>query len=137
LSSLLIGAACLVSSAAQAQDRDVNASIISWAVTRPGTSRWAKVFTNKKLNVSILLQGTADAIRSADRDDRIGFIDIPSLVAAGKHASTVKSAVNYQKAPYCILAWSGAEYHSPKKLANLDWDKHASLCRRSGRPSWK
>jgi len=127
LSSLLIGAACLVSIAAQAQDRDVKFALdfISLGRHAPWYVALGKGFYKQEgLNVSILpSKGTADAIRSvATGTTEFGFIDIPSLVAAGNNASTVKIvAVNYQKAPYCIFSLDpGANIDSPKKLANLE-----------------
>jgi NitT/TauT family transport system substrate-binding protein len=126
-SLLALGAACLVASAAQAQDRDVKfvLDFISLGRHAPWYVALGKGFYKEEgLNVSILpSKGTADAIRSvATGTSEFGFIDIPSLVAAGSNASTVKIvAVNYQKAPYCIFSLDpGANIDSPKKLANLE-----------------
>jgi NitT/TauT family transport system substrate-binding protein len=52
----------------------------------------------------------------------LGFIDIPSLVAAGSAGSSVKIvAANYQKPPYCIFSLNpGANIDSASKLRNLE-----------------
>jgi NitT/TauT family transport system substrate-binding protein len=81
-------------------------------------------YKEEGLNVTILpSKGTADAIRSvATGTTEFGFIDVPSLVAAGSNAAGVKIvAVNYQKPPYCIFSLDpGANIDTPKKLANIE-----------------
>ena len=127
LALFAMGAACLVSGVAQAQDRDVKFALdfISLGRHAPWYVALGKGYYKEEgLNVSILpSKGTADAIRSvATGTTEFGFIDVPSLVAAGSNASTVKIvAVNYQKPPYCIFSLNpGADIDSPKKLANLE-----------------
>jgi NitT/TauT family transport system substrate-binding protein len=69
-------------------------------------------------------KGTADAIRAVQTDiAQIGFIDVPSLVAAGGSASTIKMvAVNYQKPPYCVFSLNpGANVTVPKDMVGLEF----------------
>ncbi len=69
-------------------------------------------------------KGTADAIRAVQTDiAQIGFIDVPSLVAAGGSASTIKMvAVNYQKPPYCVFSLNpGANVTAPKDMVGLEF----------------
>jgi NitT/TauT family transport system substrate-binding protein len=69
-------------------------------------------------------KGTADAIRAVQTDiAQIGFIDVPSLVAAGGSASTIKMvAVNYQKPPYCVFSLNpGANVTTPKDMVGLEF----------------
>ena len=76
------------------------------------------------MNVTILpSKGTADAIRTVvTRGAEFGFIDIPSLVAAGGAGAPVSIvAANYQKPPYCIFSLDpGANIDSAKKLTGLE-----------------
>jgi len=112
---------------ARAEDRDVKfvLDFISLGRHAPWYVALNKGYYKEEgLNVSILpSKGTADAIRSvATGTTEFGFIDIPSLVAAGSNAAGVKIvAVNYQKPPYCIFSLDpGANLDSPKKLVNLE-----------------
>lgn len=125
ISSLL--AVVLMPFAAQAQERDVKfvLDFISLGRHAPWYVALGKGYYREEgLNVTILpSKGTADAIRSvATGTTEFGFIDIPSLVAAGGNASAVKIvAANYQKPPYCIFSLNpGADIDSPKKLANVE-----------------
>jgi NitT/TauT family transport system substrate-binding protein len=81
-------------------------------------------FKDEGLNVTILpSKGTADAIRTVVTGGaEIGFIDIPSLVAAGGAGAPIRIvAANYQKPPYCIFSLNpGANVDSAKKLAGLE-----------------
>lgn len=122
-----LGAACLMSATAQAQAQDVKfiLDFISLGRHAPWYVALGKgYFKDEGLNVTILpSKGTADAIRSvATGTTELGFIDIPSLVAAGSAGATVKIvAVNYQKPPYCIFSLNpGANIDSAKKLLNLE-----------------
>jgi NitT/TauT family transport system substrate-binding protein len=124
---LTLGAMCLISGAARAQDRDVKFSLdfISLGRHAPWYVALGKGYYKEEgLNVTILpAKGTADAIRSvATGTTEFGFIDIPSLVAAGSNAANVKIvAVNYQKPPYCVFSLNpGADIDTPKKLLNLE-----------------
>src|SRR5215207_2703459 len=114
-------------SAAKAQDRDVKfvLDFISLGRHAPWYVALGKgYFKEEGLNVTILpSKGTADAIRSvATGTTELGFIDIPSLVAAGSVASAVKIvAANYQKPPYCIFSLNpGANIDTARKLTNLE-----------------
>ncbi|MDB5515947.1 MAG: hypothetical protein JWQ17_2705 [Tardiphaga sp.] len=127
LSIITLGLACALPGPAAAQERDVKfvLDFISLGRHAPWYVALSKGYYKEEgLNVSILpSKGTADAIRSvATGTTEFGFIDIPSLVAAGSNAAGVKIvAVNYQKAPYCIFSLDpGANLDSPKKLANLE-----------------
>jgi NitT/TauT family transport system substrate-binding protein len=122
-----LGAACMMTTAAQAQQQDVKfiLDFISLGRHAPWYVALGKgYFKEEGLNVSILpSKGTADAIRSvATGTTELGFIDIPSLVAAGSAASAVKIvAANYQKPPYCIFSLNpGANIDTAKKLTNLE-----------------
>lgn len=81
-------------------------------------------FKDEGLNVTILpSKGTADAIRTVVTGGaEIGFIDIPSLVAAGGAGAPIRIvAANYQKPPYCIFSLNpGANIDSAKKLAGIE-----------------
>lgn len=127
LSTLILGVSCLIAGPSFAADRDVKFSLdfISLGRHAPWYVALGKGYYKEEgLNVSILpSKGTADAIRSvATGTTEFGFIDIPSLVAAGSNASNVKIvAVNYQKPPYCIFSLNpGANIDTPAKLVNLE-----------------
>ena len=122
-----IGAMCLITGAAQAQDREVKFTLdfISLGRHAPWYVALGKgYFKEEGLNVTILpSKGTADAIRAvATGSSEFGFIDIPSLVAAGSAGLPVKIvAANYQKPPYCIFTLDpGANIDTAKKLVNLE-----------------
>ena len=69
-------------------------------------------------------KGTADAIKAVDSGiAQLGFIDVPSLVAAGGVAAAIKIvAVNYQKPPYCVFSLNpGANVTSPKDMVGLEF----------------
>jgi NitT/TauT family transport system substrate-binding protein len=81
-------------------------------------------FKEEKLNVTVVpSKGTADAIRAVDTGiAQIGFIDVPSLVAAGSGSSVKIVAVNYQKPPYCVFSLNpGANVTSPKDMVGLEF----------------
>ena len=68
-------------------------------------------------------KGTADAIRAVVTGGAdIGFIDVPSLVAAGGAGAPIKIvAANYQKPPYCIFSLNpGANIDTAKKLEGIE-----------------
>jgi NitT/TauT family transport system substrate-binding protein len=122
-----LAAACVMTTAARAQEQDIKfvLDFISLGRHAPWYVALGKgYFKDEGLNVTIVpSKGTADAIRSvATGTTPIGFIDVPSLVAAGSAASMIKIvAANYQKPPYCIFSLNpGANIDSPKKLANLE-----------------
>lgn len=114
-------------SAAKAQDRDVKfvLDFISLGRHAPWYVALGKgYFKEEGLNVTILpSKGTADAIRTVvTQGAEFGFIDIPSLVAAGGAGAPVRIvAANYQKPPYCIFSLDpGANIDSAKKLTGLE-----------------
>jgi NitT/TauT family transport system substrate-binding protein len=120
-------ASCLLSPAAQAQERDLKfvLDFISLGRHAPWYVALGKgYFKDEGLNVTIMpSKGTADAIRTvATGGAEIGFIDIPSLVASGSAGSSVKIvAANYQKPPYCIFTLNpGANVTEPKQMAGLE-----------------
>jgi NitT/TauT family transport system substrate-binding protein len=111
----------------QAQERDVKFTLdfISLGRHAPWYVALGKGYYREEgLNVTILpAKGTADAIRSvAAGVTELGFIDIPSLVAAGSAGAAIKIvAVNYQKPPYCVFSLNpGANITEPGQMANLE-----------------
>lgn len=120
-------AAVLLAPAAQAQEREVKfiLDFISLGRHAPWYVALGKgYFKEEGLNVTIMpSKGTADAIRTVVTGAaELGFIDVPSLVAAGGAGAPVKIvAVNYQKPPYCIFSLDpGANIDSAKKLTGLE-----------------
>ena len=105
-----LAAAAWLPAGAQAQERDVKfvLDFISFGRHAPWYVALGKgYFKDEGLNVTILpSKGTADAIRTVVTGGaEFGFIDIPSLVAAGSAGAPVKIvAANYQKPPYCIFS---------------------------------
>jgi len=127
LMAIAIGALGVVSSAAQAQERDLKfvLDFISLGRHAPWYVALAKgYYKDEGLNVTIMpSKGTADAIRTVVTGvAEIGFIDIPSLVASGSGGKGIKIvAVNYQKPPYCIFTLNpGANITEPKQMAGLE-----------------
>jgi NitT/TauT family transport system substrate-binding protein len=127
----LIGAAvaaCLaLPVAAQAQTTDVKfiLDFISLGRHAPWYVALGKgYFKDEGLNVTILpSKGTADAIRTVVTGGaEIGFIDVPSLVAAGGAGAPIRIvAANYQKPPYCIFSLNpGANIDDAKKLQGIE-----------------
>ena len=113
--------------AAQAQERDVKfvLDFISLGRHAPWYVALGKgYFKEEGLNVTIMpSKGTADAIRNVVTGAaEFGFIDIPSLVAAGGAGSSVKIvAANYQRPPYCIFSLDpGANIDTAKKLTGIE-----------------
>lgn len=122
----LLGLA-LLAPAAQAQERDVKfvLDFISLGRHAPWYVALGKgYFKEEGLNVTIMpSKGTADAIRNVVTGAaEFGFIDIPSLVAAGGAGSAIKIvAANYQKPPYCIFSLNpGANIDTAKKLTGIE-----------------
>src|SRR5215468_8320832 len=121
------GAACVLSAAAQAQERDLKFSLdfISLGRHAPWYIALGKGYYKEEgLNVTILpSKGTADAVRAvATGITELGFIDIPSLVASGSAGASIRIvAMNYQKPPYCIFTLNpGANVTGPKQMAGLE-----------------
>lgn len=118
-------AACLWGPAAQAQDVKFILDFISLGRHAPWYVALGKgYFKEEGLNVTIMpSKGTADAIRTVVTGGaEIGFIDVPSLVAAGSAGGAIRIvAANYQKPPYCIFSLNpGANVDSAKKLHGLE-----------------
>jgi NitT/TauT family transport system substrate-binding protein len=82
-------------------------------------------YKQEGLDVTVVpSKGTADAIKAVESGiAQLGFIDVPSLVAAGSAASSIKMvAVNYQKPPYCVFSLNpGANVTSPKDMVGLEF----------------
>jgi len=82
-------------------------------------------YKQEGLDVTVVpSKGTADVIKGVDAGvAQLGFIDVPSLVAGGEAASSIKMvAVNYQKAPYCVFSLNpGANVTSPKDMVGLEF----------------
>ncbi len=122
------GAACLLSAAAQAQERDLKFSLdfISLGRHAPWYVALGKGYYKEEgLNVAILpSKGTADAVRAVVTGiTELGFIDIPSLVASGSAGASIRIvAVNYQKPPYCVFTLNpGANVTEPRQMAGLEF----------------
>lgn len=113
--------------AAAAQERAITFTLDFIALGRhaPWYVAVAKgYFKEEKLNVTVVpAKGTADAIRAVDTGiAQIGFIDVPSLVAAGSGTNVKMVAVNYQKPPYCVFSLNpGANVTSPKDMVGLEF----------------
>jgi NitT/TauT family transport system substrate-binding protein len=125
--AIAVGAACLISTSAQAQERDIKfvLDFISLGRHAPWYVALAKGYYKEEgLNVTILpSKGTADAIRSVVTGvAEIGFVDVPSLVASGSGGKGIRIvAANYQKPPYCIFTLNpGANVTEPKQMAGLE-----------------
>jgi NitT/TauT family transport system substrate-binding protein len=118
----------LVAAAAQAQERKLTFTLDFIALGRhaawyvPITKGYYKA---EGLEVTVIpSKGTADAIKNVDGGiAQIGFIDVPSLVAAGGAGANVKMvAVNYQKPPYCVFSLNpGANVSAPKDMVGLEF----------------
>ena len=112
---------------AQAQDRDIKFTLDFIALGRhaPWYVAIGKgYFKEEKLNVTIVpSKGTADAIAALEANtSEFAFVDIPSLIAGGSSASSVRIvAVNYQKPPYCVFSLNpGANVRSAKDMAGIE-----------------
>src|SRR5258708_2649376 len=89
-------------------------------------------YKQEGLNVTIAsARGTADSIPSLDSGVvDLGFIDIPSLVAAGADTSTIRMvAVNYQLPPYSVFSINpGANITRPQDMVGKEFSAgNASL----------
>jgi NitT/TauT family transport system substrate-binding protein len=114
--------------AAPAQERKITFALdfISLGRHAPWYVPIAKgYYKDEGLDVTVVpTKGTADAIRAVESGiAQLGYIDVPSLVAAGSAASAVKIvAVNYQKPPYCVFSLDpGANVTSPKDMVGLEF----------------
>lgn len=122
-------ALALLTPAAQAQEQERDVKFVLDFISLGRHAPWYVAlgkgyFKEEGLNVTILpSKGTADAIRTVVTGAaEFGFIDIPSLVAAGSPGSVIKIvAANYQKPPYCVFSLDpGANIDTAKKLTNLE-----------------
>ena len=88
-------------------------------------------YKDEGLNVTIAsARGTADSIRNLDSAADVGFIDIPSLVAAGADTSSIRMvAVNYQLPPYSVFSINpGANITRPQDMVGKEFSAgNASL----------
>ena len=119
---------CLLPVVAAAQERKITFTLDFIALGRhapwyvPITKGYYK---QEGLDVTVVpSKGTADAIKAVDGGlAQIGFIDVPSLVAAGGVAAAIKIvAVNYQKPPYCVFSLNpGANVTTPKDMVGLEY----------------
>lgn len=125
--SLLAIALLVFPAVAPAQERNITFTLdfISLGRHAPWYVAVAKgYFKDEKLNVTVVpSKGTADAIRAVDTGiAQLGFIDVPSLVAAGSGSAVKMVAVNYQKPPYCVFSLNpGANVTSPKDMVGLEF----------------
>jgi NitT/TauT family transport system substrate-binding protein len=127
LAAVLAALTLAIAAPAYAQDKDVKFALDFIPLGRHAAWYVALskgYFKEEKLNVTILpTKGTADAIRYVESGlAEFGFIDIPSLVAAGSGGSSVKIVAGvYQKAPYCVFSLEGgANVSTPKDMVGLE-----------------
>jgi NitT/TauT family transport system substrate-binding protein len=133
--SLQILFALLIAAPVHAQERDLKFTLDFIPLGRhaPWYVALAKGYYKEEgLNVSIVpARGTADSIRALDSGVAdLGFIDIPSLVAAGADASTIRMvAVNYQVPPYSVFSLNpGANITRPQDMVGKEFSAgNASL----------
>lgn len=119
----------------EAQERDLKFTLDFIPLGRhaPWYVALAKGYYKQEgLNVSIApARGTADSIRALESGVvDVGFIDIPSLVAAGADSSTIRMvAVNYQVPPYSVFSLNpGANITRPQDMAGKEFSAgNASL----------
>jgi NitT/TauT family transport system substrate-binding protein len=82
-------------------------------------------YKQEGLDVTVVpSKGTADVIKGVETGiAQLGFIDVPSLVAGGEAAASIKMvAVNYQKPPYCVFSLNpGANVTSAKDMVGLEF----------------
>jgi NitT/TauT family transport system substrate-binding protein len=128
MKSLAVAALSLLPLAAAAQERKIvfMLDFISLGRHAPWYVPIAKGYYKQEgLDVTVVpSKGTADVIKGVDAGvAQLGFIDVPSLVAGGEAASSIKMvAVNYQKAPYCVFSLNpGANVSSPKDMVGLEF----------------
>ena len=126
--TIVAAAALLAAIPAAAQERKITYTLDFIALGRHAP--WyvpiqKGYYKQEGLDVTVVpSKGTADAIKNVDAGlAQIGFIDVPSLVAAGSAAAAVKMvAVNYQKPPYCVFSLNpGANVTSPKDMVGLEF----------------
>ena len=132
---VVLAAASIFPVSGHAQERDVKFTLDFIPLGRhaPWYVAVAKGYYKQEgLNVTIApARGTADSIRALDSGvAEIGFIDIPSLVAAGADNSTIRMvAVNYQLPPYSVFSINpGANITRPQDMVGKEFSAgNASL----------
>jgi NitT/TauT family transport system substrate-binding protein len=124
IAALLLGAI----SSALAQQRDVKFTLDFIPLGRhaPWYVAVAKGYYKQEgLNVAIVpAKGTADSIRALDSGIvDLGFIDVPSLVAAGADTTSIRIvAVNYQQPPYSVFSLDpGANITRPQDMVGKEF----------------
>jgi NitT/TauT family transport system substrate-binding protein len=130
-----LAAHSMIPAAGIAQERDLKFTLDFIPLGRhaPWYVALAKGYYKEEgLNVSIAsARGTADSIRSLDSGAAdVGFIDIPSLVAAGADNSSIRMvAVNYQLPPYSVFSINpGANITRPQDMVGKEFSAgNASL----------
>lgn len=125
---LALIAAAAAPTTGSAQERDVRFTLDFIALGRHApwyVAAGKGYFKEEKLNVTIIpSKGTADAIRALEGGaTEFAFIDVPSLVAGGGGAPSIRIvAVNYQKPPYCVFSLNpGANVTQPKDMVGLEF----------------
>src|SRR5262245_61190339 len=135
IGALALATYSIIPAAGIAQERDLKFTLDFIPLGRhaPWYVALAKgYYKDEGLNVTIAsARGTADSIRSLDSGVAdIGFIDIPSLVAAGADNSTIRMvAVNYQLPPYSVFSLNpGANITRPQDMVGKEFSAgNASL----------
>jgi NitT/TauT family transport system substrate-binding protein len=130
-----LAAHSMIPAAGIAQERDLKFTLDFIPLGRhaPWYVALAKGYYKEEgLNVSIAsARGTADSIRSLESGAAdVGFIDIPSLVAAGADNSSIRMvAVNYQLPPYSVFSINpGANITRPQDMVGKEFSAgNASL----------
>jgi NitT/TauT family transport system substrate-binding protein len=130
-----LAAHSMIPAAGIAQERDLKFTLDFIPLGRhaPWYVALAKGYYKEEgLNVSIAsARGTADSIRSLDSGAAdVGFIDIPSLVAAGADNSSIRMvAVNYQLPPYSVFSINpGSNITRPQDMVGKEFSAgNASL----------
>src|SRR3954468_14360002 len=128
MTSLAVVALSLLPLAAAAQERKVVFMLDFISLGRHAPWYWPipkGYYKQEGLDVTVVpSKGTADVIKGVDAGvAQLGFIDVPSLVAGGEAAASLKMvAVNYQKAPYCVFSLNpGANVTTPKDMVGLEF----------------
>jgi NitT/TauT family transport system substrate-binding protein len=135
LAALALATLSMLPGVSAAQERDVKFTLDFIPLGRhaPWYVAVAKgYYKDEGLNVSIVpARGTADSIRALESGVAdLGFIDIPSLVAAGADNSTIRMvAVNYQLPPYSVFSLNpGANVTRPQDMVGKEFSAgNASL----------
>src|SRR5262245_6575641 len=135
IGALALATYSIIPAAGIAQERDLKFTLDFIPLGRhaPWYVALAKgYYKDEGHNVTIAsARGTADSIRSLDSGAAdLGFIDIPSLVAAGADDSSIRMvAVNYQLPPYSVFSINpGANITRPQDMVGKEFSAgNASL----------